>query len=151
VLHRTWNFGDRPADDVHLEFRASTNTIISTFDTLMEERFYGTLAVGNSIFVNSVVQIPPTLPPGNYYIGTIVDTSDNELSTANNSIADTGTITVLACDADLTGDGVVNFFDVSAFLAAYSAQGADADWNNDGLWNFFDVSGFLAAYNAGCP
>lgn len=151
VIHRTWNFGDRPADDVHLEFRASTNTIISTFDTLMEERFYGTLAVGSSIFVNSIVQIPSDLPAGNYYIGTIVDTSDNELTTANNSIADTMTITVLECAPDLTGDGQVNFFDVSAFLTAYNNQSAVADWNNDGVWNFFDVSAFLGAYNAGCP
>ena len=151
VVHRTWNFGDRPADDVHLEFRASTNTIISTFDTLMEERFYGTLAVGSSIFVNSIVQIPSDLPAGNYYIGTIVDTSDNELTTANNSIADTMTITVLECAPDLTGDGQVNFFDVSAFLTAYNNQSAVADWNNDGVWNFFDVSAFLGAYNAGCP
>lgn len=151
VTHRTWNFGDRPADDVHLEFRASTNTIISTFDTFMEERNYGTLPVDDDIYVISSVKIPSDLPAGQYYIGTIVETSDNELTTANNSVSDTQTITVLVCAPDLTGDGVVNFFDVSAFLSAYSAQGSDADWNNDGVWNFFDVSGFLAAYNAGCP
>lgn len=151
VTHRTWNFGDRPADDVHLEFRASTNTIISTFDTFMEERFYGTLAVDDDIFVISNVRIPSDLPPGQYYIGTIVDTSDNELSTGNNSIADTDTITVIECLPDLTGDGQINFFDVSAFLAAFNNMTATGDWNNDGQWNFFDVSAFLAAFTAGCP
>jgi hypothetical protein len=26
-----------------------------------------------------------------------------------------------------------------------------ADFNGDGMFNFFDVSAFLQAYNAGCP
>jgi hypothetical protein len=151
VTHRTWNFGDRPADDTRLEFRASTNTIISTFDTFMEERFYGTIAVDDDVFVISNVQIPSDLAPGSYYIGTIVETSDNESNTGNNSIADTDTITVLECVPDLTGDGVVNFFDVSAFLSAYNSMDPIADFNNDGLFNFFDVSEFLSAYNTGCP
>ena len=151
VTHRTWNYGDRPADDTHLEFRASTNTIISTGDFFMEERFYGTLPVDDDIYVISNVQIPSTLPPGNYYIGTIVDTSDSESNTANNWVSDTGFITVLECVPDLTGDGQVNFFDVSAFLSAYNAMNPIADFNNDGVFNFFDVSAFLSAYNAGCP
>ncbi len=152
VTHRTFNFGERISGNVHLEFRASTNTIISTFDTLMEERNYSPLAVGNSIFVNSFVQIPADLAPGNYYIGTIVDESLGlETNLSNNSIADTATITVLECVPDLTGDGLVNFFDVSAFLQAFNAMDPVADFNNDGLFNFFDVSAFLAAFAAGCP
>lgn len=55
------------------------------------------------------------------------------------------------CDADLNTDGVLNFFDVSAFLQGYNAMSAQADFNNDGVWNFFDVSAFLQAFNAGCP
>jgi hypothetical protein len=152
VIHRTFNIGDRPTVDVHVDFRASTNTIISTFDTFMEERFYGPLAVGSSVWVNSQVQIPSDLPPGDYYIGTIVDESTGtELSTANNTAVDTHTITVLDCPPDLTGDGQVNFFDVSAFLSAFNTMNPIADFNNDGLYNFFDVSLFLNAFNAGCP
>ncbi len=55
------------------------------------------------------------------------------------------------CPADLTGDGVLNFFDVSAFLNAYNAMDPIADFDNNGVFNFFDVSGFLNAFNAGCP
>lgn len=55
------------------------------------------------------------------------------------------------CPADLTGDGVLNFFDVSAFLAAFSNGDLVADFTGDGTLNFFDVSEFLAAYSAGCP
>lgn len=55
------------------------------------------------------------------------------------------------CPADLNGDGELNFFDVSAFLAAFAAQNPIADFNDDGFYNFFDISAFLAAFSAGCP
>lgn len=48
---------------------------------------------------------------------------------------------------DFNGDGAKNFFDVSAFLAAYNASDAAADLNGDCAFNFFDVSLFLAQYN----
>jgi len=56
-----------------------------------------------------------------------------------------------ACAADLTGDGVLNFFDVSAFLSAYNAMDPIADFDGNGSFNFFDVSAFLGAFSAGCP
>ncbi len=55
------------------------------------------------------------------------------------------------CPADLNGDGVLNFFDISVFLAAFNSQNPIADFNNDGFFNFFDISAFLAAFTAGCP
>lgn len=55
------------------------------------------------------------------------------------------------CPADLTGDGVLNFFDVSEFLSAYTANDPVADFTDDGVWNFFDVSAFLGAFADGCP
>lgn len=55
-----------------------------------------------------------------------------------------------ACAGDLTGDGLLDFFDVSAFLAAFGAGDPAADFNDDGLLNFFDVSAFLGAFAAGC-
>jgi hypothetical protein len=55
------------------------------------------------------------------------------------------------CIADLTGDGILNFFDVSAFLAAFQDLDPSADFTGDGTINFFDVSAFLLAFQAGCP
>ncbi|MGV6814523.1 MAG: GC-type dockerin domain-anchored protein [Phycisphaerales bacterium] len=55
------------------------------------------------------------------------------------------------CPADLTGDDVLNFFDVSAFLSAFASQDPIADFTGDGVYNFFDVSAFLSAFAAGCP
>lgn len=55
------------------------------------------------------------------------------------------------CPADFTGDGVLDFFDVSAFIAAFNAQNPVADLTDDGNFDFFDVSAFIGFYSAGCP
>ncbi len=55
------------------------------------------------------------------------------------------------CPADITGDGALDFFDISAFLGAFAAQDPVADFTKDGVFNFFDVSAFLAAFAIGCP
>ena len=49
--------------------------------------------------------------------------------------------------ADLTLDGVLDFFDISAFLDAYGSAEIDADWNSDGAIDAFDVMGFLEDFN----
>ncbi len=57
------------------------------------------------------------------------------------------------CVADLAEPFcVLNFFDVSAFLGAFSNQQIEADIAEPfGVWNFFDVSAYLSAFSAGCP
>jgi hypothetical protein len=56
------------------------------------------------------------------------------------------------CPADLTGDGDLNFFDVSSFLTLYKDGDPAADLAEPfGVFNLFDVSAYLALYNAGCP
>ncbi len=54
-------------------------------------------------------------------------------------------------DADINGDGELDFFDVSDFLDAFAAQDVSADLNGDNAFDFFDVSDFLDAFGAGCP
>lgn len=56
-----------------------------------------------------------------------------------------------SCAADLNRDGVLDFYDVSAFLTAYIAEDSIADFNSDAAYNFFDVSAFLLVYKGGCP
>lgn len=55
------------------------------------------------------------------------------------------------CAADFNNDGLLNFFDVQAFLADYNDTLASADLTGEGDVNFFDVLAFLDQYNAGCP
>lgn len=56
-----------------------------------------------------------------------------------------------ACPADLTGDGTLDFFDISAFLNLFNAQDPAADFTMDGVHDFFDVSAFLQDFSIGCP
>ena len=82
-----------------------------------------------------------------------------QLLITDQSPYDTGTVlqaclsitTNTPCPADLTADGVLDFFDVSAFLTAFGNQDPVADFQPDGSFDFFDVSAFLAAFSAGCP
>ncbi len=60
-------------------------------------------------------------------------------------------VCVNPCPADMTGDGELNFFDISAFLVAFGAQDPATDFTNDGEFNFFDISAFLEAFAQGCP
>ncbi len=82
---------------------------------------------------------------------TLVDSKIYGTSAYLVGVFDASTDCAAACPADLTGDGYLDFFDVSAFLMAYNTQDPAADFTDDGNWDFFDVSAFLTAYNAGCP
>ena len=58
---------------------------------------------------------------------------------------------VNTCPADMSFDGSLNFFDISAFLSAFNSGNLAADFTGDGSLNFFDISAFLVAFNEGCP
>jgi hypothetical protein len=106
----------------------------------------GSIAVsGEDITLTSTLPIDITTP--------LTDDMGNELGTL--TVTGTGTIVATGmapgCPADLTGDGALDFFDISAFLNAYNAMDLVADFDGNGIFNFFDVSAFLNAFNAGCP
>lgn len=58
-----------------------------------------------------------------------------------------------ACTADLAAPfGVLNIFDIQAFLNLYNAQDAGADLASPfGTFNIFDIQAFIGLYNQGCP
>jgi glycosylphosphatidylinositol phospholipase D len=56
------------------------------------------------------------------------------------------------CPADLNADGLLNFFDLAAYLALFSGGDPAADLAPpSGVLNFFDLSAYLSVFNAGCP
>ncbi len=55
------------------------------------------------------------------------------------------------CPADFVADGVLDFFDVQAFLSAFATEDPSADFVADGTFDFFDVLAFLNAFTTGCP
>jgi len=84
----------------------------------------------------------------------IDDPDTTDTGTGTNPIVDAGAFEYqpgVSCAADFNGDGLLDFFDLSAFLAAFSAQDPSADFNGDGAFDFFDVSTYLNLFSAGCP
>jgi len=55
------------------------------------------------------------------------------------------------CIPDWNGDGVLDFFDILAFLSDFSSGNPSADINGDGALDFFDILQFLSLFSAGCP
>ncbi|MCC5823492.1 MAG: endonuclease/exonuclease/phosphatase family protein [Phycisphaerales bacterium] len=47
--------------------------------------------------------------------------------------------------------GVLNFFDLAAYLELYNAGDLAADFTGDGELNFFDLAAYLDIFNQGCP
>ena len=90
--------------------------------------------------------LDPTFDHGNHEITVVaVEQSGNTNVLRENVFID-------LCDADINKDGLLNFFDVSGFIAAYNAQDPAADLAAPfGTFNFFDVSAYISLYNAGCP
>lgn len=99
--------------------------------------------------------IPLEAPSGSYRLRVLISSSGSgqrDQEQINASVDASFQIFMdAACPADLNGDGVLDFFDVSAFLTAFNSMDPIADLTGDGAFDFFDVSAFLSAYGSGCP
>jgi serralysin len=94
----------------------------------------------------ALIELPE---PGQYYIVVSSDNTNN-IQTYNLGLI-FQTLEVEDCPADFTGDGNLDFFDVSAFLTAFGNEDPSADFTGEGSFDFFDVSAYLSAFSAGCP
>lgn len=117
-----------------------------------DENIIDTANTGSVFFSRS---IPLTAPSGSYRLRILLSHSGvgqrDQDEVAASLMSDFGISVIDPCPVDLTGDGLVDFFDVSAFLTAYNLMDPVADYNHDSVINFFDVSVFLSDYAAGCP
>ena len=133
------------------EVNATTSDLLDSTSTI---EVHGTLDV---LFIDGFA-------PTGFWARTIIEGSDitGEFDTVNvppapvglvTKVLNTGTEIIVGqtCPADANIDGVLDFFDVSKFLAQFAAMDPAADFNNDGDFDFFDVSLFLAQFGAGCP
>ncbi len=59
----------------------------------------------------------------------------------------------IGCPADLAAPfGVLNIFDIQAFIGLYNAQDPSADLAAPfGAFNIFDIQAYIGLYNQGCP
>ena len=109
------------------------------------------------------VNLDPAYVPAFGDTWNIIDggTVNSEFATANMPAAGLGPVfrviyesnrafIILTCDADLTGDGALDFFDISAFLGFFGAGDTRGDINQDGEFDFFDISLFLQIFSGTC-
>ncbi len=59
-------------------------------------------------------------------------------------------LTITACPADFTGEGVVDVLDFFAFIVAFNAQDPLADLNADQVVDVLDFFSFVGAFSLGC-
>ncbi|HSA17412.1 MAG TPA: CARDB domain-containing protein [Kiritimatiellia bacterium] len=79
-----------PPDECYIGFYLSTDTVITTGDTLLGTRgIYGGFPPGTTNSGTATVNISPALAAGTYYLGAIVDvyTLNPEFSETNNALA----------------------------------------------------------------
>jgi hypothetical protein len=73
--------------------------------------------------------------------------------TTSGGASNTATITIVyqpLCRADLTGDGILDFFDFLEFQDLFVAGDPRADFDDNGILDFFDFLAFQNAFTAGC-
>jgi hypothetical protein len=131
---------------------------------------------------NLLSRLDLQLPAGEYFIGTTgynaffsdgfgVDFSTNGCSDGGAYFLRVGASTVIAdvdpgkvtfvrftvdqgaaCSADINGDGLLNFFDLAAYVGLFNAGDPAADLAAPfGTLNFFDIAAYISTFNAGCP
>lgn len=104
-------------------------------------------------YPNALAFNPMVLDPDTLYIAIVSSYSSNASSQYGDFEISISPKLVFStqCLPDFSGDGVLNFFDISAFVSLYTSMSPAADLNHDGVLNFFDISAFLTFYGAGCP
>ena len=92
------------------------------------------------------------------YVMDAAGTHPNDTATASNLMLDIEwnfdpSNWVIDCPPDLAEPyGTLNFFDLAAYIALYTAQDPGADLAAPfGTFNFFDLAAYIGSYNAGCP
>ncbi len=138
------------------------NDMLQEYRIITIDPSFGELPTNGSLTLNNDGSFEYTPNPGfsgtdsfTYrLVGTIVE--GLPIPEDGQFVSEPATVTVstqtIGCSvADTNADGVINFFDISTFLQAFTAQDLAADFNNDGLLNFFDISTFLQVFAMGCP
>jgi len=112
----------------------------------------GTFSVPAGDIAFPTISIDGTgLPLGPFEYSFDILTNDPDMPVLTHSVV--GMVTPAGCSADFAEPfGVLNFFDVAAYIGLFNDQDPAADLAAPfGSLNFFDVAAFIGAYNVGCP
>ena len=121
----------------------STWTRLRTISIASQTWRSDTIIVGQEIAASSTMRF--RFSAGDEGTQNVIEAGLDNIRISSFVCEDTG------CVADLTGDGVLDFFDVSMYLGMFGSNDPQADLTGDGMLDFFDVSAYLSAFNAGCP
>lgn len=145
------NSGAAPSADVFEVFVSGDNgqnyVLVETVGPAGDGTSGGWIETGFNVgdFVDLTSAIRVKFVASDLGAGSIVEAGIDDVRVFGASCASS------SCPADLTGEGQLNFLDVSAFLDAFGSMDPIADFTSDGSFNFLDVSAFLDAFAAGCP
>lgn len=115
----------------------------ASFQAQLGDEFTVLTAIGG--VSGSFVSVPPTVADGLEYTWEVVY-EPNAVKVRVASIAPA------VCTADLNQDGLINFFDMLAFVDLYNNEQPGADLAAPfGVWNFFDITEFITTFTSGCP
>lgn len=111
--------------------------------------------VSNGLTIVDVSDQSSPTPAGSHWAASLGLHIENEIAYTAMGTNGIGVIDVSDCDqlcvVDFNADGMLDFFDVSAFISAYTNEDLSADLNDDTIFDFFDISIFIQSYLAGCP
>ena len=146
-------FGGSWANDVGFQFRSpgSISGSLEIYPAL------GIFQNGNGIGVgpSTVLLSTPFTVSNSGQISILLFDTSYDIAGQPDATWQSGTIeiTLAQCLPADTAEpyGILDFFDVSAFLQAFTSSEPIADITGDGDFNFFDVSAFLNAFSSGCP
>jgi len=141
---------DQDAYGMQLFFPAANGTIVFGNSALIADHVQWNIdgqGVGNAEFRTGQAVSEGLWTASGEFVSTAANSSSLSLTDvgdgrlhgpSNYSVVD-------PCQADLNGDGALDFFDISFFLSN------TVDFNGDTVFDFFDISTFLTAFGAGCP
>lgn len=136
-----------PQQEFCIEFFASSECDPTGFgegEIFLGESTVNTDSSGEAVFATSF--------PSDLLEGWVITATATQTETGNTSeFSECVAIEVSGCMPDMNEDGVLDFFDISSFLSAFTAHDIAADITGDGTWDFFDISAFLTAFSDGCP
>lgn len=148
ILANTSFPGPSPAPGVLLEFgrEAGTYEIVGGFPFVLPGPFDDVVLLETDPGGNAGIQIV-ALEPGPVEVNVHVTDTDTDSSAGFYAV-----LTGCAAADRAEPFGVLNFFDVAAYIDEFNSQQHSADLAEPyGEWNFFDISTYINIYLAGCP
>lgn len=95
--------------------------------------------------------IPPA-PEASFYEGYILLSDARDAISTNTNLNPNTMRAIRTCPYDLNNDGILNYFDISAYSSLYAAQDPQADYAVPyGTFDSADLAYYLDLYNSGCP